>query len=87
MQIKLLGETSEQKTLKNTADFFFFFDFLFMAVVIWYRASAFQLHVTQKPLAEVLPPRNPHPTETLAKRQTTSVKTQGLCVELVQKKS
>lgn len=56
-----------------------------MAVVISCRANAFQLHVTQKPLAEALSPENPHPTETLAKRQTTSVKTQGLCVELVQK--
>ena len=51
-----------------------FLDILFMAVVILYGASAFQLHVTQKPLAEAFSPRNPHPTETLAKRQTTSVK-------------
>ena len=56
-----------------------------MAVLILYRENAFQLHVTQKPLAEAFSPPNPYPTETLAIKQITSVKAHVLCVAVVQK--
>lgn len=52
-----------------------------MAIVILYKVSAFQLHVTQKPLAEaVSSPEIPIPLRPYLKD-----KTQGLFVELAQK--